>query len=253
MRSISFHIVGKTNVGKSTLINSILEKNILIESHKPHSTTNRVLGIYHKNDLEVIFLDTPGLSFGKKKAIQNLNNIVHKNIKNSSNIILVIDAKYPIIPDIENYENTILIINKIDLISEKKLLDLISIYTGKFKRIFSICAKKSFNIYNLINYIDSIATDKEWVYPKNYLTNLSYEEILKNKIQEVLFDHLSYEVPYNIDIEIEIENKVYTTILHINSKHQHIILGKIKKLSTGIREKLENFLNKKIFVNLIIK
>ena len=271
-------IVGRTNAGKSTLINKIIGEKISIQNKKINTTQELIIGIKNIKNTQILFYDTPGSNFLKnsnnklKKLKQNLWN----GIDESDLILYMIDSHalnmrflYDQIDKIKEVNKKIFIIfNKIDLISKKKLLPIISEINNRFKieSFFTISAKNNIGIQELLSELIKYSYSSKWIYLKDEITNKDDKFILSELLRETLLTYLHKEIPYNIRIitshykilkssDIKIKQKIY-----INEKrYKKIILGKnggmIKKIRENCQKKIKKIFGKKIhlYLELIIQ
>jgi len=273
---LKISIVGRTNAGKSTLINKIIGEKISIQNKKINTTQETIIGVKNIKNTQILFYDTPGSNFLKnsnnqsKKLKQNLWN----GIDESDLILYMIDSHtinmnflYNQIDKIKEVKKKIIIIfNKIDLISKKKLLPIISEINNNFKieSFFTLSAKKSIGIEELLTELIKYSYSSKWIYSKDEISNKDDKFILSELLRETILTYLHKEIPYNISIitshyktlkssEIKIKQKIY-----INEKrYKKIILGKngsmIKKIRENCQKKIKKVLRKKIhlYIELI--
>ena len=273
---LKISIVGRTTAGKSTLINKIIGEKISIQNKKINTTQETIIGVKNIKNTQILFYDTPGSNFLKnsnnqsKKLKQNLWN----GIDESDLILYMIDSHtinmnflYDQIDKIEEVKKKIIIIfNKIDLISKKKLLPIISEINNKYKieSFFTLSAKKSIGIEELLSELIKYSYSSKWIYSKDEISNKDDQFILSELLRETMLTYLHKEIPYNISIitshykilkssEIKIKQKIY-----INEKrYKKIILGKngsmIKKIRENCQKKINKVLRKKIhlYIELI--
>ena len=273
---LKISIVGRTNAGKSTLINKIIGEKISIQNKKINTTQETIIGVKNIENTQILFYDTPGSNFLKnsnnqsKKLKQNLWN----GIDESDLILYMIDSRtinmsflYDQINKIKEVKKKIIIIfNKIDLISKKKLLPIISEINNNFKieSFFTLSAIKSIGIEELLTELIKYSYSSKWIYSKDEISNKDDKFILSELLRETMLTYLHKEIPYNISIitshykalkssEIKIKQKIY-----INEKrYKKIILGKngsmIKKIRENCQKKINKVLRKKIhlYIELI--
>ncbi|WP_168892581.1 GTPase Era [Enterobacteriaceae endosymbiont of Plateumaris pusilla] len=273
-KTISFYfgrvlLLGRTNVGKSTLLNKLMGKNISITSHKINTTYFNITGIYNYNNYQIEYIDTPGFI--------NKNNIIHNLFINKKFdiILLVLDRnkwnniEEKIIKIIKNISiPIIIIINKIDKIFNKTvLLPHINFIKNKisFIDLIMISAKNTLYISNIHNIIYKILPKKNHFFPKKYITNQSKELIISEIIRKYILKYIHNELPYVVKIKVKpfiINSEVLINnliiLLYVKRLSQKkILIGKNAKIINFIISKsqneIENFLNKKITLKVWIK
>lgn len=268
-------IVGLPNVGKSTLINTLVGEKISIVSSKPQTTRNNILGIRNDEDSQIVFVDTPGLHFENTKLATFMNKSIRSASKEVDAILVCIDGHKGItqkdLSIIERFkENEIPIvvaINKIDISQKEKLMPELL----KLNDIEGLCdvvpisAKKRKNLDELIKVLKKYLYEGERFFEDDLVTDKSDKfrvaEILREKLL-LLYDK---EIPHGIAIDIKRmeynENKniynIYADIICEKDSHKTIIIGKqgsaLKKAATYARESMEKTLNAKVFLELWVR
>lgn len=267
-------ILGKPNVGKSTLFNKILGKKISITSCKPQTTIQCIKGVHNNDIYQSIYIDTPGINLKTVKNISNIiNNPIINNIYSIKLIIFVVtgnswDENDRIILNYLKYRAipVLLVINKIDIIRDKTtLLPYIKCISSKmnFLDIFIISAKTNKYIDKIINKIQNYLPEEKHFYPNNFITDRSQKFFVTEIVREQCLRLLGGEIPYIINIKIEqfiINNNQYYIKIIIfvkNKNHKKIIVGKkgdkIKKISILSRKNIEKIILAKINLMIWIK
>ena len=272
---IKIALVGRTNAGKSTLINKIVGEKISIQNKKINTTQITTIGIKNISETQLIFYDTPGSNFLKSlnKETKNLKMNLWSGIDESDIIAYLIDSKtinikflYDQLEKLHEINKKIIIIfNKIDLISNKKILPLISQIDQKFKieSFFTISALQNTYIDELLNHIKKLSYSSEWVFKDNEITNKSDYFIIEELLRESLLTYLHKEIPYNLIIKTTIfkilknnDIKIKQKIIIKEKRYKKIILGKrgemIKKIREDAQKKMNQTLNAKIHLYLEI-
>ena len=276
-------LVGRTNVGKSTLINSFIGSKIVITSEKAQTTRNRINCIYNDDDSQIIFVDIPGFLKPRSLLTEKLNKLIIKTINDSDLILVMVDIASGIgsgdififnkIKDIN--KPIILVINKIDIASQKKIkeeLDKINNFNIEnnniFKEIILISALKNKNLDNLISLIKKYLPEGPAFYPDDILSDRPIRNIAEDIIREKLVLHLDDELPHTIAVEINNFEEGFTqdnqkiikisAIIYAQKKrHKSIIIGKngslLKDVGMKAREELEAFLGCKVYLELWVK
>lgn len=267
-------LTGRTNVGKSTLINSIVGKKISITSRKPQTTRNRILGIFSDKESQVVFLDTPGVHLGFKRQLNKVMNKLASYCYQEVDAVLFLIDRTKWLKEEENIlENLktlnkpiILVINKIDRIRDKEqLLPFIEEVNSKFKftDIIPISALKKDNVEKLLNLIKLNLDSGEYYYPTETITEFPETFFISEIIREKAINRLGDELPYRLNVIVEkiTDTKRIRTInaaIIAESKSQKgIILGKqgsmIKAIGTAARKELEKEYGTKINLQLWVK
>ena len=272
---IKIAIVGKTNAGKSTLINKIVGEKISIQNKKINTTQVTIIGVKNIKETQMIFYDTPGSNFLKSlnKQSKNIKLNLWNGIDESNIIIYLIDAKtvninflFEQLNKLQEIKKKIIIIfNKIDLVSNKKLLPLISQVDKKFEinSFFTISAIKNIGIDDLLNHIKKFSYLSEWIFNENEITNKDDKFIIGELLRETMLTYLHKEIPYNISIKTTnfkiLKNKdikIKQKILLNEPRYKKIILGKkgkmIKKIREDSQKKMSQILKRKIHLYLEI-
>ncbi|MCR8613192.1 MAG: GTPase Era [Mycoplasma sp.] len=267
-------IIGRPNVGKSSLVNTILDFNLAIISPKPQTTRNQIKGIYSTNDTQIVFLDTPGIHKPKQKLGISLNNAAYKSLENIDLVAFLtpVDEKIGpgdryIIDKIKDIENKIAIITKVDIKHSKEEIEkkALSLKAEGFKSVLGISINQNKDEFMkiIIKEMSSYLKEGEPYFPIDQVTDLSTsfmsEEIIRESIIENVFD----EVPHSISVVInefkeEEDNILIDANIFVERNSQKgILIGKngkqIKKIGTTARKKIQNLVGKKVFLQLFVK
>ena len=270
-------IVGKPNVGKSTLTNFLVGEKISIVSRKAQTTQKNTTGVITKNDSQLIFFDTPGL------------NKVEKNIRISETFKAVAEDVDVLIYMVDNrkssqsidahfsnwynkkeseFSKKILIVNKIDSIEKLKLFEITKKINEaiNFDETFFISLSKKSGTETFIKWLDKQAHYNEWIFSENHKNNVGKKKFLSELTREKLFEYVHEEIPYNLEIKTDYMEptgnkslKVYQTVWLNKKSYKPIILGRegksIKMISIKARRDMEKFLKKTVhlFIRLKIK
>ena len=267
-------IVGKTNVGKSTLLNEILGQKISITSRKPQTTRHRLLGVKTIKDSQMIFIDTPGFHKNHKRALNRYMNKVASNAMTGVDVLIyVIDSLEWTKEDqditnkmIDSYRNSILAINKIDKIKNKEeLLPFIESISKlkKFSDIIPISALKNQNILSLIDSILIKLPGGNHVYPEDQVADISEKFLASEIIREKCITRVGDELPYRISVSID-KFKEENNVTHIDAtlfvekkSQKGMLIGssgnKLKSIGTASRLELEDIFETKVMLNLWVK
>ena len=274
MKSGFVSFVGRPNVGKSTLLNSILGKRIAITSDKPQTTRNMIQGIYNDEDTQIVFVDTPGIHKPKSKLGKVLNKQAYFTINDVDIVILVVDISEKIgtgdkfvIDILKNIEDkpVFLVINKIDKLTKEEILKKIDEYQKiyDFDEIIPVSARKKDNTDRLLNVIKKYLPDNIKYFDDNIITSSSPSFIISEFIREKVLDLTNEEVPYAVTClveEIEEDERtmnINATIIVDRENLKKIIIGKngnmIKEIGIRARKDIEKYFNKKVYLELFVK
>jgi len=272
-RSGYVSIVGKTNAGKSTLLNSILGQKIAITSRKPQTTRHRFLGIKTESENQIIFVDTPGFHSGQKRALNRYMNKVAANALRGVDIVLYLIDKLDWQEDdlqrlksISNETSVILVVNKIDKLKDKNsLLPFIEERNkdGLFSSIIPISALKGLNLDELVNLICDKLPYGSHLYPEDQVTDISEKFLASEVIREKCINRLGDELPYRISVSIdrfsESEKVIHidSTIFVEKQSQKGMLIGKsgskLKAIGTSSRKELEDLLESKVMLKTWVK
>ena len=260
---IKVALVGKTNAGKSTLVNSFVGEKISIINKKINTTQDLILGILNIDTTQIIFYDTPGSNFLKTSNLLQKKNKTHiwSAIEQVNLILYIIDSSKYNYQDIESDINKIsevnksiiLVFNKIDLIENEKIL----FYINELKKInfiesfFNISAKYNKGITNLSNYLRTKSITQEWLYKNDEITNKDDIYITNECTRNAILEFLHQEIPYNIKVRSLVfkylknhDLKIKQSIELQNERYKPIILGKKGNTIKRIRENSQNAIHK---------
>ena len=272
-RSGYVSIVGKTNAGKSTLLNSILGQKIAITSRKPQTTRHRFLGIKTESENQIIFVDTPGFHSGQKRALNRYMNKVAANALRGVDIVLYLIDKLDWQEDdlqrlksISNETSVILVVNKIDKLKDKNsLLPFIEERNkdGLFSSIIPISALKGMNLDELVDLICDKLPYGSHLYPEDQITDISEKFLASEVIREKCINRLGDELPYRISVSIdrfsESEKVIHidSTIFVEKQSQKGMLIGKsgskLKAIGTSSRKELEDLLESKVMLKTWVK
>lgn len=274
MKSGFVSLIGRPNVGKSTLLNSIVGRKIAITSDTAQTTRNIIQGIYTTNDIQIIFVDTPGVHKPKNKLGTILNEQAYYSMTDVDVILFLVDVTQKlgkgdkfILEKLKENINipVILVLNKIDKINYEELLPLIDEYKGiyPFKEIVPVSAAKRKNIDELILTISNYLKDDIKYYDDDDITNVNIKFIISELIREKVLYLTKEEVPHSVTCAVELmeEDKksvnIGASIIVDRENLKKILIGKqgtmIKKIGTQARKDIENLLGKKVYLDLRVK
>ena len=266
-------IVGRPNVGKSTLMNQILGEKVAIVSSKPQTTRNRITGIHTRGEDQFVFLDTPGIHSPKNSLGEYMVKAADSTMRDADAVVLVVDTGKEISKVEENVIAylkksgipAVLALNKIDLYRREQIAETISAYSQKhdFEAFVPIAAKNGKNVAELLDECGKFLTESEWFFPEDMITDQPERQIAAEIIREKILRTLNKEVPHGTAVVIE-EFKDEKTLVRIRAEifcekasHKGIIVGKngdsLKLIGTYAREDLERLFGTKVYLNLWVK
>lgn len=266
-------IVGRPNVGKSTLMNAILGEKVAIVSNKPQTTRNRITGIHTRGEEQFVFLDTPGIHSPKNSLGEYMVKAADSTMRDADAVVLVIDAGKEFSKVEENVIAylkrsgipAVLAINKIDLYRREQLAETIAAYAAKhdFDAFVPIAAKNGKNVQELLDECAKFLSESPWFFPEDMITDQPERQIAAEIIREKILRTLNKEVPHGTAVVIE-EFKDEKTLVSIRAEifcektsHKGIIVGKkgesLKLIGTYAREDLERLFGTKVYLNLWVK
>lgn len=273
MKSGFVSIVGRPNVGKSTLLNSILERKIAITSNVSGTTRNIIEGIYNDEDSQIVFIDTPGIHKPVNKLGTFMNKKAYTMIDDVDVILFLLDVTKPfgkgdnfVLEKLKNLNKPVLLIlNKVDLINKKDLLEIINKYKDlyDFSEIVPVSASKGDNILELISTIKKYLSDGVRYYHIDQVTNVSRNFLIAEIVREKLLWLTKDEVPHTITCVVEtyedLDKYVDIGVLIIVDRDnlKKIIIGKngsmLKKVGIYARADIEELLGKKVNLKTYVK
>ena len=273
MKSGFVSLIGRPNVGKSTLLNAIINKKIAITSNTAQTTRNMIQGVYNSDDLQIVFVDTPGIHKPQYKLGKILNEQAYSSMDGVDVILFILDVTQEfgkgdefILDKLRNTDiPVLLVLNKIDKINYEDVLPKIMKYKDifPFKEIVPVSAYKRKNIDELIRTISKYLTDDIKYYDENSITNVSTSFIISELIREKVLYFTKEEVPHSVtcvvDLIEEDKNNVSITAFIVVDREnlKKILIGKkgamIKKIGISARNDIESLLGKKVYLDLKVK
>lgn len=273
MKSGFVSIIGRPNVGKSTLLDNIIKQKVAITSDKPGTTRNIIQGIYNEDGYQIVFVDTPGIASPKNKLGKLLNKQAQSLFSDVDVILFLVDASVKLGPGdkfiINSLEKAncpvILVLNKIDKMSEEsimfKIVEYKSLYS--FAEIVPVSALKNDNIDRLLTLIKNYLTDDILYFDTDMYTTNSISFMIQEFVREKLLAETEDEIPHRITcITTNYEEKkdiinVNVDIIVDRDSLKKIIIGKkgdrLKRVGTESRKDIEQMLNKKVYLELYVK
>ena len=267
-------IIGKPNVGKSTLINAILGERLSIVTHKAQTTRHKITGILNSDDAQIVFLDTPGYHVSKKSLNQAMNEVVDMVINDADVICLMLSADEKD-EDIEkelydriNKANVLVVINKADLVDKSSFADIARRYKDQWNvsELVFLSAKRKEGVSELVDMIKERLPEGPAYFPDDLYTNHSVRFMVSELIREEVFLQLRQEVPYSTAIVIEefkeaesegAVTKIHATIMVEKDSQKSVVIGKggqqIKSIGKKAREKIEELVGTRVYLELFVR
>lgn len=267
-------VVGRPNVGKSTLTNQIVGEKVAIVSHKPQTTRNRICGVRNVGDTQMVFLDTPGFHKAKTRLGDYMVGVVRQSVADVDAVLLLVEP----IPNEGTQEQllirqlgnagvpAVLVINKIDTVKKEDLLSVMAVYSEAFAwdAIMPVSAKTGDGVSDLLRYLEKFAVEGPQLFPDGMVSDQPERQVAAEILREKLLWCLDKEIPHGTAVEItkfsERENgmvDIDATIYCERAGHKGIIIGKhgdmLKRISTMARADCERFLGAKVFLQTWVK
>ena len=266
-------IVGRPNVGKSTLLNSILGEKIAIVSSKPQTTRNRIAGIETRGEDQFVFLDTPGIFKPQNSLGDFMVKVANTTMQESDAVILVADAGFA--PgDVEEKiiaylrqsgTPAILALNKVDLYRREKIAETIMAYANlfEFDAVVPISAKRGRAVNEVLDECSKLLREADWFYEEDMITDQPQRQMVAEIIREKILRTLDKEIPHGVAVVIE-EYREEETLVRIRAEifcekasHKGILVGKngetLKRIGSYAREDMEKLLDAQVYLNLWVK
>jgi GTP-binding protein Era len=267
-------LVGRPNVGKSTLINALMGEKISIVTSRPQTTRHRVLGVLNRPGVQLAFVDTPGLHLGERRALNRaMNRTAAAALSDADLVVFVVEAlrfgeeDAAVLQRIrDSGRNSIAVINKVDRVKPKdKLLPFVAELAGlhPFLEVVPISAEKGTNLDRLIEVIGARLPESPELFPKEQRTDRGIEFQIAETIREKLTMELVEELPYGIAVEVEKQTEedgqlVIDAVIYVDRAGQKpIVIGakgsRLKRVGQKAREELNARLGKRLHLNLWVK
>ncbi len=266
-------IIGRPNVGKSTLMNKIIGQKIAITSNKPQTTRNRIQTVYTGEEGQIVFLDTPGIHKAKNKLGDYMVGVARRSIDDVDVVLFLVEpttyigaGEKSIIEDLKKTDiPVLLVINKVDTIKKEEILEVIDTYRKEldFAEIIPVSALKGNNVETLLSCIFKFLPYGPAFYDEDTITDQPEKQIVAELIREKALRSLSDEIPHGVAVAIDsmkFEKKlcrIDATIICERDSHKGIIIGKggtmLKKIGSLARPEIEEMLGTKVFLQLWVK
>ena len=267
-------IVGRPNVGKSTLTNALVGEKIAIVTNKPQTTRNRICAVVDRGESQFVFLDTPGLHKARTRLGDYMVGVVRQSVADVDAALLLVEP----IPHVGEPEKelmarlaavkapTVLVINKIDTVKKEDLLAVIAAYSQdhQFAAVMPISARQGDGVGDLLDLLEGYLPEGPHLFPEGMVTDQPERQVCGEILREKLLLCLDKEVPHGTAVELtkfsERDDEVIeadATIYCEKESHKGIIIGKkgamLKKISTMAREDMEAFMGTKVFLQTWVK
>ena len=267
-------IVGRPNVGKSTLTNALVGEKIAIVTNKPQTTRNRICAVLNRDECQFVFMDTPGLHRARTRLGDYMVKVVRDSVADVDAVMLLVEP----IPHVGGPEEelierikalgvpSVLVINKIDTVKKDELLAVMQAYGEKhsFDAILPISAKNSEGLEDLLKVLGEFLPEGPQLFPEDMVTDQPERQVCAEIVREKLLLCLDKEIPHGTAVEvtrfIERDDEVIemdATIYCEKDSHKGIIIGKggamLKKISTLARQDIERFMGTKVFLQTWVK
>lgn len=266
------NILGNPNVGKSTLLNAFLGKDLSITTPKAQTTRHRILGLLNAEDYQVVFSDTPGIIQPAYALQESMMNFVAEAFEDADIFLLMVEPEERGLKDerfLKRLQQTdvpvLVLVNKIDTIDQEKLVKLVEFWSGHLPaaEIHPISALSGFNTDNVLERILELLPESPAFFSKEELSDRNERFFVTEMVREAILNNYSKEIPYSTEVDVE-EFKEEKDIIRIRAiiyverdSQKGIIIGhqgkKIKYTGRDARLKMEEFFGKKIFLDLFIK
>jgi GTP-binding protein Era len=267
-------LIGRTNVGKSTLLNRMVGKKVTIVSDKPQTTRNKILSVLTADGYQVIFLDTPGFHKPKHRLGEHLVQVALKTLQEVDIVLFLVEAdQLPgpgdlfIINKLKEIKTPVLlVINKVDLIRREEILPMIEQYSKlyNFAEVVPVSALTGDNVALLLELITGYLPAGPQYYPEDMITDRPETFIMAELIREKVLELTSQEIPHSVAVVIEELNERPNGVVDVRAliytereSQKGILIGKggsmLKKIGQSAREEMENLLGSKIYLELWVK
>ena len=266
-------IVGRPNVGKSTLLNTLIGRKIAITSDKAQTTRNNIMGIYHDNDSQIIFMDTPGIHKPKNNLGKALNSKAYYTINDVDIVVLIVDITESfgpgdkfVIDKLKNIDKpVILVLNKIDKVNKEVILKKINQYKDlyDFSEIVPLSVIRKEEVDILVKVLKKYFTDDIKYYDDDYITDKSNEFFISEYVREKILRYTNDEVPHSItcvteNIKVGRDATEVDVLIIVEKENiKKIIVGHqgemIKRIGIESRKDIEKLLGRKVYLNLFVK
>ena len=267
-------IVGRPNVGKSTLTNALVGEKVAIVSSKPQTTRNRICGVVNRGDTQFVLLDTPGLHKARTKLGDSMVKVVRQSVADVDGVCLLVEPiakigapEQALIDRIKEEKlPAVLVINKIDTVEKPQLLEVMAVYAAAcdFDAIIPISAEKGDGLDILMEQLQKYAAEGPQLFPEGMTSDQPERQIVGEIVREKLLRNLDKEIPHGTAVEVTRFSERDSGIIDLDvtiycekASHKGIIIGKngemIKKISSHARQDIERFMGTKVYMETWVK
>ena len=268
-------LVGRPNVGKSTLLNALLGEKLAIVSEKPQTTRNRILGIRHLPDAQIVFLDTPGIHKPRQKLNQYMVKAALDTYQEVDVVLVLVEATQPpgpgdryILETLKPVQTPVfLVLNKIDLVPKPHLLPLMDTYRGlyPFQELIPVSARTGENLQDLVDTLLRYLPQGPRYFPEDMITDQPERFLVAEIVREKVFQLTEEEIPYATAVQVEEMAErpekgllyIRALILMEHESQKGIIVGKggarIREIGKRAREEIERLLGTRVYLDLWVK
>ena len=267
-------IVGRPNVGKSTLTNALVGEKVAIVSSKPQTTRNRICGVVNRGDTQFVLLDTPGLHKARTKLGDYMVKVVRQSVADVDGVCLLVEPiakigapEQALIDRIKEEKlPAVLVINKIDTVEKPQLLEVMAVYAAAcdFDAIIPISAEKGDGLDILMEQLQKYAAEGPQLFPEGMTSDQPERQIVGEIVREKLLRNLDKESPHGTAVEVTRFSERDSGIIDLDvtiycekASHKGIIIGKngemIKKISSHARQDIERFMGTKVYMETWVK
>ena len=264
-------IVGRPNVGKSTLMNAFVGEKVAIVSNRPQTTRNRIMGVMTRPDYQIVFLDTPGIHHPRTKLGESMMQSVKDAMDGMDGLLALVDVtqvgeqdRKIVLEMGQRKVPKVLALNKIDLVPKDRLLALIASFSDAgYDAIIPISAKTGDGLDILVSELEKLCVESPQLFPDGMVSDQPERQLIAEIIREKLLQNLDKEVPHGVAVEIE-QMKEENGVMHVaaviyceRKSHKGIIIGKngamLKKVGASARPEIEALMDSRVFLQLWVK
>ena len=268
-------LVGRPNVGKSTLTNALVGEKIAIVSNKPQTTRNRICAVLNRGDTQFVFVDTPGLHKARTKLGEYMVGVVKQSVADVDAVCLLVEP----IPNIGGPEAdlierikaldvpAVLVINKVDTVKKEDLLAVMQTYgqAHEWTAVLPVSAKEGEGLEELLTVLNDLVPEGPQLFPDDMVTDQPERQVMAEILREKLLLCLDKEIPHGTAVEItKFSERIDTEIIDVHAtifcekdSHKGIIIGKkgamLRKISTQARQDMERFMGTKVYLETWVK